>query len=139
MTKQLSNHAAAAKQIRDNLKERGIKASVRASSYAGGSSVDVYLKQDMMPDTRQEIEVFCKRFQFGHFDGMTDCYNYSNVNDDLPQVQFVFVNGMFSAELRAEAKKYIGAIIGIEDHRREHYEYMALKGTWGDFWEGRSI
>lgn len=126
MTKRISDHAAAAKLIRAKLKQHSIKASVRSKSYAGGNSVDVNIEQDILPATKREIESFCNRFQMGHFDGMTDCYEYSNRSDDFPQVKFVFVRVNYSEEIIQAAKDYAG----------EAY-WPALNGVWGDFWLGR--
>lgn len=137
MIKGISRHAGAAKAIRAELKKHGIKASVRAKCYSGGSSVDVCIEADVLPATREAIETFCKRFQYGHFDGMTDCYNYSNVNDDLPQVTFVFVNVDYSEKIRTEAKGYVASISGINEYQQDHYAHMALNSSWGDFWLGR--
>ena len=36
----------------------------------------------------------------GHFDGMTDCYEYSNTNDDLKaQVKYIFVENIPSDKM----------------------------------------
>lgn len=86
-----TNHTAAAKLIRAEIKKRGIKASVRSKSYAGGESITVRIETDMTPAAREAIEAFCSQFQAGHFDGMTDSYDYSNRRSDLPQVRHVFV------------------------------------------------
>lgn len=136
MTKQISNHAAAA-QIRKMLKKHGIKARVRASSYAGGSSVNVKILDDVLPATLEQIEAFANRYQYGHFDGMTDCYEYSNRNEELPQVKFVFVECRYSDAIRAEAREYIESIEGIHDYEIDQYTSLAIRGRWGDFWSSR--
>jgi len=92
MTKQISDHAAAAKMIRTELKKHGIKGRVRASTASMTSSVNVYLDNCEAPWVFEAVKAFASRFQYGHFDGMIDCYEYSNTNDDLPQVRFVFVD-----------------------------------------------
>lgn len=137
MTKKLSDHAAAAKIIRAELKRHGIKAQVRARSYAGGSSVDVNLLEDVLPATLREIKAFVSRFQYGHFDGMTDSYEYSNRSEDLPQVRFAFVNPHYSDELRADAEAYVREIQGIAEYEVGRYVSLVLAGTWGDFWTSR--
>jgi hypothetical protein len=135
--RQQSNHAAAAQMIRAELKKNGIKASVRSESYSMGSSVRVKLLQDVGPAARKEIEEFAGQFQYGHFDGMQDLYEYSNKRSDLPQVKFVFIDIEYSDEIKQAARDYIANISGIEAHERDHYEYMALRGSWGDFWSAR--
>ena len=98
-------HAAAAKLIRAELKKHGIKASVRAKSYAGGSSISVNV-DDELPATVEAIRAFTSKFEYGHFDPMNDLYEYSNSRDDIPQVGFVFVNNHLSDELRQAAWDY---------------------------------
>ena len=102
MTKQVSEHAAAAKLIRAELKKHNITGTVRAKSYAGGSSITVTLNNEL-PATHKAVKLFCSKFQYGDFDSMQDLYELTNVNENLPQVQFVFVNNEFSDELRQAA------------------------------------
>lgn len=88
ITQTLSTHAATAKAIRKDLKEKfpGIKFSVRADSYAGGNSVHVSWQDG---PTDNMVDDLIKKYQYGHFDGMKDIYEYSNNRDDIPQVMFV--------------------------------------------------
>lgn len=137
MARQLSNHAAAAAAIRAELKKHGIMARVTSESYSMGSSVRVRVLDDVSPAARREIEAFASRYQYGHFDGSRDLYEYSNVNDDLPQVRYVFVDVDYSPEIKAAAAEYIAGISGIEPHERDRYEWMALSGAWGSFWRDR--
>lgn len=133
----MSSHAEAAKMIRAEMKARGFKGSVRSQSYAGGNSVRVEIQQNISPAQLKEFEAFAHRFQYGHFNGMNDSYEYSNRVEGLPQVRFVFVSVEYSPEIKQEVKAYIAGISGIEEWRREQYEWMALSGSWGGFWEKR--
>ena len=101
-----STHARAAAEIRAKLKANGIKASVRSESYSGGSSVRVYLT-DPMPAVVNQVTEFAERYQYGSFDGMQDLYEYTNVNKDLPQVKYVFVECHYSDQLRQAAWDHI--------------------------------
>ena len=134
--KELSNHASAAKMIRKHLKELGIKATVRASSGSMTSSVNVDV-EEVLPATFTLIKEFCAQFEMGHFDGMTDMYEYSNIDDDRPQVKFVFVHHVYTDETKQAATDYIDAINGIEYNEKDRYVSMALNGSWGDFYESR--
>ena len=137
MTKQISNHAAAAKMIRAELKKNNIKATVRASSYSMGSSITVTIKQDVLPATREAIESFSNKFQYGHFDGMQDLYEYSNSRDDLPQVKFVFVNCEYSEELKAEARAE-AAKWGYKEYELDQAAWRIINGTFeSNFWNSR--
>jgi len=136
--KNTSNHAAAAKMIRAELKKNGIKASVRAKSYSGGSSITVDILEDITPAAVKEISAFCDRFEMGSFNGMEDIYEYNNRNDDLPQVKFVFVNMDYSDELRAEARAYVEANYAADDEYRLQEETRnVINGYWGNFWINR--
>ncbi len=136
MTKQISEHAAAAKAIRAELKRNNIKARVRTSTGSMTSSITVTIQQDLIPAAVADVKAFCEQYQMGHFDGMTDCYEYSN-RRDLPQVKFVFVNVDYSDELRAEVAAYVAEIGGIADHEQDRYQHIVMNGTWGDFWVSR--
>jgi hypothetical protein len=131
----MSNHAEAAKMIRAELKKNGIAASVRAKSYSGGSSIDVRIEQDLTPAGLKEVEIFCGQFEYGHFDGMTDCYHVSNSRDDIPQVSFVFVRVAYSEKIREAAKAYVATIGGLAEHERDTWVHRAISGAdFGHFW-----
>lgn len=99
MTK--STHAKAASEIRKILKKEFPKTKfrVKSSSYSMGSSVDVYWIDGPTTDAVQSL---ISQFQYGHFDGMTDMYEYSNSRDDIPQVKHVLTNRRMSDEVREE-------------------------------------
>lgn len=101
MEKAMSDYAAAAKQIRQWLKGQGIAARVKSEGYSMGSSVRIYI-QDQKPEVVAKVEEFAKQYQYGHFDGMQDLYEYSNSRKDLPQAKFVFVNNEISDEVRQQ-------------------------------------
>lgn len=103
--KAISEHAAVAKAIRAELKKNGIKARVHSESYTGGNSVHVCL-QDALPAVVKNVSLFADQYQMGNFNGMEDIYDYSNVNDDLPQVKYVFVECSYSDELKQAAWDY---------------------------------
>lgn len=83
-----SSHAHAAQQIREKLKAAfpEVKFSVTSDSYSGGNSVHVEWKDG---PTTSMVEDISGAYQYGSFDGMTDCYNYTNSRDDIPQVKYV--------------------------------------------------
>ena len=98
MAKELSPHAATAAAIREELKKLGVKAKVKSESFAGGDAVDVYL-EDVHPERADAIKTAVKKYQYGEFDGMTDCYNYTNRDDSIPQVKYVKVSNKPSEKL----------------------------------------
>lgn len=101
MARQLSSAALAAKAIRKELKEKfpGVKFSVRSSNFSMGNSVDIaydtVLHGEQDGDGKapaSEVWKVANKYQYGHFDGMTDSYEYSNRHDDLPQAKYVHVS-----------------------------------------------
>ena len=137
MSKHISHHAAAAKAIRAELKKHGVAGTVRASSYSGGSSVTVTLT-DELPATVDAVRAFAGQFQYGHFDGMTDGYEYSNSRDDIPQVRFVFVQNEISEARLASAWNYCLAnhadcntVSGFRTYSEDQILSDLMSGRWG--------
>ncbi len=138
MNKQISDHAHAAKMIRAELKKNGIKARVKASTASMTSSVDIYLTDCLAPWTLKEIKTFCDKFQYGHFDGMQDLYEYSNTNDDLPQVKFVFVHNGRTDEDRQRAYDYLRTGFAGYENAPAKYEDAANE-MFGSEWVSTEV
>lgn len=102
-----STQAQAAAMIRKHLKAHGIAARVTSESASMMTAVNVRLTGDPLPATRKAVEEYCKQFQYGHFDGMIDMYEYSNSRDDIPQVKYVSVDTDYSEEIRQEVYEYL--------------------------------
>ena len=66
---------AAAKNIRIELARSfpGIKFSVKTERYSGGNSITVSWTDG---PTSAQVDEISKKYNAGHFDGMTDCYDY---------------------------------------------------------------
>jgi len=111
------------KIILDDIKKQGwahlipkIK-SIRYKSYSGGDSVNV----DCLNCTKSErlfLKELTDKYQYGHFDCMTDCYEYSNKNNDVErQAKYVFLNCEYSEEIRDKAKNLLLDKYGIVDDK----------------------
>jgi len=106
----ISSHAAAAKQIRQELKKHGIKARVRASQASMTSSVDIYLN-DLPPHTIAAIKDFTAPYGYE---------NYGYNRRELPQARFVFVNLRFSDDLKQRAWTELrNRLEGMDDYSEE--------------------
>lgn len=92
MKRQLTKAAQVAKLIRTDLKKLGIKAKATSSNYSMGDSVTVKI-ENASPSLLQELKARYAKYQYGHFDGMTDSYEYSNSRKDIPQTKFLFIEG----------------------------------------------
>jgi len=98
-TKIKTQAAQCAIAIRKELKEKfpGVKFKVTSESFAGGNSVRVsFVDSKYLQD---EVESEIKKYQYGHFDGMTDYYEHSNVIEGLPQTKYLFVDRKYSNEI----------------------------------------
>lgn len=85
---QTSSHAGASAAIKAELQAafKGVKFSVTSESYSGGNSVRISWTDG---PTVAEVETISQKYQYGHFNGMEDIYEYSNDNPNLPQVKYV--------------------------------------------------
>lgn len=86
--KQLSEAAQAAKLIRKELKAAfpKTKFSVTSEYFSMGNAVNI--SWDNGP-AKSEVHEISDKYEYGHFDGMTDCYEFSNKRTDIPQTKFV--------------------------------------------------
>lgn len=100
--KEVSVHAAVAKELRKFLKANNLVGKVTSKTYAGGNSVYVTL-MDATPKQHELVEAEARRYEMGSFNGMTDSYEYDNRNKDIPQVKYTFVNIDYSDEIKQKA------------------------------------
>jgi len=98
--------ALTAKAIKNELKKHfpGIKFSVRSDNFAGGNSVDIEWADG---PTVNEVEKFTNKYEYGHFDGMVDMYEYSNSRNDIPQVKYVMTDRQMSDQTRKDIADYL--------------------------------
>ena len=88
---------AAAKNIRIELAEafRGVKFSVRSSRFSGGDAIDISWTDG---PTSKQVEAITSKYAAGGFDGMTDCYEYSQSawTDAFGDAKYVHTSRKFS-------------------------------------------
>jgi hypothetical protein len=129
-----TSQALAAKAIRAELKEMGVKGRVTSKGYSMGCSVNVSLT-DENPETVKKVKDAAAKYQYGHFNGMEDIYEYSNGREDLPQAKFVFVDNNTSDELKQKAWDYIRTNFAERPARTkcsgyQHYTAAAAFCIW---------
>ena len=90
--KPASEHAQVAKLIKNELNKQGFKASARSSSFAGGDDVRVKVEGWYSDEIQDKIKGQFAKHQYGHFNGMEDIYEYSNINHDIPQTKYLFID-----------------------------------------------
>jgi len=108
-----STWAEAAKCIRKELKKEFpfTKFSVKSDAFSGGTSVDV---RWIDGPTTDSVKGIVDKYQYGHFDGMIDLYEYSNRRDDIPQVKYVQTSRGFSPEVCERMKSELGRKFGVD-------------------------
>jgi len=129
MARVLTEAAKAAKEIRKELKAINVKASVKSQTFSMGNSVDIYVT-DLSPETEKQVQAICSKYQYGHFDGMTDSYEVSNLNANLvAQAKYVFVENKPSDEM-------IENILNWLDSKDAHKQFSTdekIQKFYGDY------
>lgn len=140
MKRELTEAARCAALIRAELKKHHIATTVRSRNFSMGDAVDVSLQNDPLPATVEWVEAFCKNLQDGHFNSMTDCYEYHHHGDGLPRAKFVQVSVDYSDAIRAEARAYLESHFGDgrNDWEIDRELFPCLRGKIGHFWTQRT-
>lgn len=109
--KPMTEHAKCAKMIRTQLATvfPGVKFSVRSDSFSMGDSVDIEWTDG---PTVAMVEEVTQRYQYGHFDGMQDLYEYSNNRSDIPQAKYVHENRHMSPQAIRDIIEYLNRCWG---------------------------
>lgn len=120
--------AQTAKAIRKELKEQfpNTKFSVRAENFSGGNAVDI---EWIDKQTSDEVDTVVKKYQYGNFNGMIDCYEYNNKNESIPQVRFVQVQRKISDETMEKVRLEISKDYGIDLQMNQWYSQFDCYGN----------
>lgn len=104
--RELSSQAQVAKRIRKFCKALGVKCKATSDSFSMGDSVDWSI-ENIHPDIVQKIKEYADQHQYGHFDGMIDCYEYSNNRDDIPQTKYCHGGVQFTDDMKQKALDWL--------------------------------
>jgi len=120
-----SNEANAAKSIKNELKMvfPGVKFSVTSDSFSMGNSVNISWTDG---PTTEVVDKIVKKYQYGHFNGMEDIYEFSNMIKELPQAKFVMTNRHMSDETEEKIREELK--IAKEDMAR----YNESRQEWNN-------
>lgn len=126
--------AQAAAMLRKEIKAMfpEVRFTCTSENYAGGSSIRVRY-EDQPKDVHNAIKGMASKYQYGHFDGMNDIYEYSNVKTGLPQAKYVFTDNQMSDIKREEIYQNIRARFGGGDDLPPLYEdgrNHLFQGQW---------
>ena len=96
----LTGSAQCAAAIRTELKTKfpNYKFSVTSDNFSMGNSVNISWTDG---PTAGQVESVTRKYQYGHFNGMEDVYEYSNNIEGLPQAKYVSESRKMSEELKA--------------------------------------
>jgi hypothetical protein len=122
-------HAAAASAIRKELKEAfpDVKFTVRSECFAGGNSVRVKWTDGPITD---DIDRIIRKYQYGTFDWLTDCYNADSIINEIPQVKYVTHYREMSDDVREKIRRTQGLYYGFKIEDEEYYQkFMAYGRT----------
>jgi len=127
MKRELTRVAKAAQAIRVELKAKfpGIKFSVTSQNYSMGDSVHI---RWIDGPRSKDVDAIVMKFQYGHFDGMQDLYENTNVIEGLPQAKYVFTNPEISEERIAKARAKFVERWGIDPD-----DHAAVREKFGDY------
>jgi hypothetical protein len=91
MTRQLTQAAQAAREIRKELKKEfpHIKFSVRSQNFSMGDAVYVSYENGV---SQKAVEAIISKYQYGTFNGMEDIYENTNRRNDIPQSMFIQIS-----------------------------------------------
>tara|TARA_E500000305_G_C3836990_1_gene149984 strand:- start:62 stop:514 length:453 start_codon:yes stop_codon:yes gene_type:complete len=125
-----SEVAQCATQIRKILKEKNIKASVRSEQFSMGNSVDVEIKEIIDPEVYKALQEELAKYKYGHFDGMYDIYEHSNLREDIPQTKYLFIK--YDWRLQDEAleklEEFVKGKVNLGVSNNPDHEYKRLAG-----------
>ena len=126
----MTNSAMAAKAIKAELKRAfsQIKFSVRSENFSGGNAVRISYDNGV---PREEVEKVVGKYQYGSFDSSTDCYEYTNGREDIPQAKYVQVQRSISKDIQQSTKERLAEEYGFKDMNDEE-EWRKKCGMWSD-------
>lgn len=114
----MTTAAYVAKIIRAELKATfpTTKFSVTSETYTGGNSINIrYAKGSTAPDV-EVVQRIVDKFKAGHFDGMTDSYEFTN-NTKAPTVMYIFASTYYPAPVREAVDNYLSRSASPEEWR----------------------
>lgn len=117
-----SEAAECAKAIKKELKASWptVKFSVKSEYYAGGNSVHVSW---CFGPTSKQVDAIIRKYQHGHFDGMTDCYNYSETTT-AHSAKYVSGQREIPYEIVQQVQQDYAAALGVA--------WQGQATRWGD-------
>lgn len=135
--------AQCAAAVRSELKKAfpDLKFRCTSQNFAGGNAVRVEY-EDQTAETHEAVEQLLAKYEYGHFNGMEDLYEYSNVRDDLPQVKYLSVTNNMSDQKRQELYSRLRQNWEGGEDLPEKYDdgaHLNFQGEWVSTWVWRGF
>jgi hypothetical protein len=115
-SKEEPSRVTAAKNIRIELKTAfpSVKFSVKTKSFSNGNDINISWENGV---TTEEVEKITSKYQYGSFDGMDDCYKYSDdsFNDMFGGSKYVMENRDVTKDKYIEVAKKLGYDVKIDE------------------------
>lgn len=99
-----------------------VKFSCTYKLYTGGDSVNVSW---IDWPTEAEVRSITAKYQSGDVDSMIDCYEYTNLRDDIPQAKYVFEKRTISPEKQDFVYNYLDQKLIFRGDADEKRYYIA--------------
>lgn len=129
-----SNQAQVAKICKQYINSLGYPCAARSRSFSMGDSVDVSV-ENVPADILDKIHSELAKYEYGHFDGMTDMYELSNMRDDIPQTKYLHIGCTYTDDIKQKAWQWLrdswqDAAEGPENFKDAHN--YRLGNQWAD-------
>jgi len=139
-----STHARAAANLKQLLQARGLRVSVKPSSFSMGNSVTAkVLTPDLTPEQRLDLSEIESLFTYGTFDAMTDSSGYDHSDEGaawelvLGRAKYCRIEFEQSDELRAAIREFLG---DTDQHSGEHHQiWSGAHCRSAEFWKAREV
>lgn len=134
-----STQAKCAAMIRKDLKEAfpGTSFSVKSEGFSMGDAVNVRWTDG---PTSDRVKNLVGKYEYGHFNGMEDIYEYSNSRDDIPQTKYLFCRRDISNPRVIQAKKEImEKYADAKNCTLESFDTTMICNEWGSSFVRRYI
>lgn len=140
MARKLSPAAEVAKLLKKKAKELGLVATAKSQNYSGGDSVNVRVTEGSDANL-EKLKEYSDQYEYGHFNGMEDIYEYSNTRDDIPQTKYLFVEDfradqIIKDNLDQTQKRFYEHEFKLNDYDLTSWQWLnKLRDHVGEDWQ----
>tara|TARA_Y100001970_G_scaffold143929_1_gene176834 strand:+ start:613 stop:1134 length:522 start_codon:yes stop_codon:yes gene_type:complete len=140
MARKLSQAAQVAKLLKQKAKELGLVATAKSQNFSMGNSVVIRITEGTDANLKKFKE-YSGQYEYGHFNGMEDIYEYSNCRDDIPQTKFLNVDDhradtIIQENLDQTQKRFYEHEFKLNDYDLTSWQWLGkLRDHVGEDWQ----